>query len=93
MSLVPDPTAAAESAQALAELNRWLAGRRAEAAGEAAHHGALFASARDALANAAGVNLDDEMARLLEVERSYEATARLIATVDRLFDALLGAVR
>ena len=33
------------------------------------------------------------MARLLEVERSYEATARLIATVDRLFDALLGAVR
>ncbi len=30
MSLVPDPTAAAESAQALAELNRWLAGRRAE---------------------------------------------------------------
>ena len=30
MSLVPDPTAAAESAQSLAELNRWLAGLRAE---------------------------------------------------------------
>ncbi|WP_290888250.1 phosphoadenylyl-sulfate reductase [Arenimonas sp.] len=29
MSLVPDPTAAAESAQSLAELNRWLAGLRA----------------------------------------------------------------
>jgi phosphoadenosine phosphosulfate reductase len=30
MSLVPDPTAAAESRQALAELNQWLAGLRAE---------------------------------------------------------------
>ena len=30
MSLVPDPTAAAESAQSLAELNRWLSGLRAE---------------------------------------------------------------
>lgn len=29
MSLVPDPTTAAESAQSLAELNRWLAGLRA----------------------------------------------------------------
>lgn len=30
MSLVPDPTAAAESRQALTELNTWLAGRSAE---------------------------------------------------------------
>jgi phosphoadenosine phosphosulfate reductase len=30
MNLVPDPTAAAESRQALAELNAWLAGRSAE---------------------------------------------------------------
>ena len=30
MSLVPDPTAAAESAQSLAELNHWLAGLRAD---------------------------------------------------------------
>src|SRR5688572_17086825 len=30
MSLVPDPTAAAESRQALAELNQWLGGLRAE---------------------------------------------------------------
>lgn len=29
MSIVPDPTAAAESVQALAELNQWLAGRSA----------------------------------------------------------------
>jgi flagellar hook-associated protein 1 len=45
------------------------------------------------LASETGVSLDAEMARLLELERSYSASAKIISTVDAMYDALLSAVR
>lgn len=41
------------------------------------------------LQNETGVNLDFEMSRLIEVERSYQASARLIEVVDRLLATLI----
>jgi len=45
------------------------------------------------LANATGVNIDEEMSRLLEIERSYAAASKIITAVDRMLDDLLQAVR
>ncbi len=45
------------------------------------------------LAAETGVSLDAEMARLLELERSYSASAKIISVVDAMYDALLSAVR
>jgi flagellar hook-associated protein 1 FlgK len=42
--------------------------------------------------NEAGVNLDEEMSDLVVFQRAYTATARVISTVDEMFDALLNAV-
>ena len=42
--------------------------------------------------NEAGVNLDEEMSDLIIFQRAYSASARVISTVDELFDALLNAV-
>lgn len=39
-----------------------------------------------------GVSLDDETARMLEVEHAYQATAKLISTIDNMLSALLGAI-
>ncbi|MGV8854089.1 MAG: flagellar hook-associated protein FlgK [Devosia sp.] len=39
-----------------------------------------------------GVNLDSEMARLMELQNAYAANARVISVVKELLDALLGAV-
>lgn len=44
------------------------------------------------LSNATGVNIDDEMAYLLEVERTFQASAKIISTVDQMFGALLQSV-
>ena len=44
-----------------------------------------------ALQSETGVNLDFEMSRLLEVERAYQATARLLRTVDEMLETLLAA--
>ena len=45
------------------------------------------------LAAETGVSLDAEMARLLELERSYSASAKIIAVVDAMYESLLSAVR
>lgn len=42
--------------------------------------------------NEAGVNLDEEMSDLIIFQRAYSATARVISTVDEMFDTLLNAV-
>lgn len=44
------------------------------------------------LSNATGVNVDDEMAHLLEIERTFQASAKMISTIDQMFGALLEAV-
>ena len=45
---------------------------------------------RDAVS---GVNLDEEMTNLLKYQRSYQASAQVIATADALFQGLLTAVQ
>jgi flagellar hook-associated protein 1 FlgK len=40
-----------------------------------------------------GVNLDEEMARLVELQQAYSTAARLVAVTEQLFDELLGTVR
>ena len=40
-----------------------------------------------------GVNLDEEMARLVELQQAYSTAARLVAVTEELFDELLGTVR
>ncbi|MGL4406545.1 MAG: flagellar basal body rod C-terminal domain-containing protein, partial [Notoacmeibacter sp.] len=47
----------------------------------------------ESLAAETGVSLDSEMARLLELERSYSASAKIIAVVDAMYDTLFNAVR
>ncbi|GIL00212.1 MAG: flagellar hook protein FlgK [Alphaproteobacteria bacterium] len=52
----------------------------------------LKARLSDSLRLETGPNLDYEMSQLLEVERAYQASAKLIAAVDELIATLLAAV-
>ncbi|QXM24300.1 flagellar basal body protein [Elioraea tepida] len=70
---------------------------------QTAEHAAAKASAeserstRDLLANryadAVGVNLDQEMALLVQLQNAYQANARVLTTVQAVWDALLASVR
>ncbi|MBL8510067.1 MAG: flagellar hook-associated protein FlgK, partial [Betaproteobacteria bacterium] len=40
-----------------------------------------------------GVNLDEEAARLLQFQQAYQASAKIIATAEKVFDAILGLGR
>ena len=70
----------------------WLQQARQTASNEADYSATLLHRASESLSNATGVNLDEEMTILLEIERSYQASAKLIATIDSLFETLLAAV-
>ncbi|WP_420392717.1 flagellar hook-associated protein FlgK [Acuticoccus sp.] len=67
----------------------WLEKVRASASDVAAKERAILSGASDALSRASGVNMDDEYAQQLAIERSFAASARLLSIIDEMFDSLL----
>ena len=49
----------------------------------------VAAAAEAAVQTDAGVNLDEEMTNLLQYQRSYQASARVVSTVDAILDTLI----
>lgn len=49
--------------------------------------------ARDRLADAVGISVDREMALLVELQNAYLANARVLSTVQAMWDSLLASVR
>ncbi len=71
----------------------WFEGVRKDASSAAEGKEALATRTAEALSNATGVNVDMEMSLLLDLEHTYEASARLIKAVDDMLSSLLMAVR
>ncbi|RUM97532.1 flagellar hook-associated protein FlgK [Pseudaminobacter arsenicus] len=71
----------------------WFQGMRQEAWRATEAKEALAVRTAEALSNETGVNVDMEMSMLLDLEHSYQASARLISAVDEMLAALLAAVR
>ena len=71
----------------------WLEASRKAASGEADYQKTLLGRASDALSNAVGVNGDDETAQMLQLQRSYTASAKILTMVDDLLQTLLTAIR
>ena len=71
----------------------WLELQRKSASDEATYSQTLLERSADALSNVKGVNMDDEMSFMLQVERTFSASSKLISTVDEMLKDLLAAVR
>jgi flagellar hook-associated protein 1 FlgK len=69
----------------------WLQESRKSASADGDYKAALLERAYGALTKVTGVNLDEEMTLLLELERSYQASTRLVTTIDNMLAALLQA--
>jgi flagellar hook-associated protein 1 FlgK len=72
-------------------ISSFEAGRK-DASDAADNKNALMTRSAQALSNSTGVNIDEEMSMLLDLEHSYQASARMISTVDSMLGALLDAV-
>ena len=71
----------------------WLEETRRTADADASYQVAVRERASLALSHKTGVNVDEELSMLLELERSYEASARLMSAIDAMYAALLDAAR
>ena len=71
----------------------WLESLRSNANASAESKLALFDRLTQAHHSSTGVNIDEEMAILIDLEQSYEASARILAAVGEMLDQLLAAVR
>ncbi len=87
--LIDGQTAADAYANTLSAIGVRMQG--AAAAADTSSTVAQQASA--ALGGAVGVNLDEEAARLLQFQQSYQAAAKMLQTAQTMFDAILGVVR
>ena len=69
----------------------WISAQRQAASGQVTSTSALAASATTALSNATGVNLDDQLSSMLDIEHAYQASAQLMKTVSDMYSSLIQA--
>ncbi|MDX2202959.1 MAG: flagellar hook-associated protein FlgK [Hyphomicrobiaceae bacterium] len=67
----------------------WLQSQRQTSTTAADYNTTLQQRAADTLSKETGVNIDEEMTNMLQFERAYQASARLMNTIDALFQTLL----
>ena len=91
-----DPTSGGAARGSLADYATssvsWLEGSRQAASTAAADKDAAVTATTASLSSATGVNLDEQLSEMLDLEHSYQASAELMTTVKSMLDALLAAV-
>lgn len=71
----------------------WLSQLRKTTTAEASYRQTVADRAGEALSKETGVNLDDEMTKLLELERSYQASSKLVSVIGDMFQTFVQALR
>ncbi len=74
-----------------ASSNGWIEGQRQTASSESEQRSAFLNRATQALSGATGVSLDTEMSKMLDLERAYQGSAKLISVIDSMLQSLLQA--
>lgn len=67
----------------------WLQAQRKTATSNSEYSTTLQQRAVDALSKDTGINIDEEMTNMLQFERAYQASARIMTTIDSMFQTLL----
>jgi flagellar hook-associated protein 1 len=71
----------------------WLNSLQQKSSSSAELQKATSQRAANSLQSKTGVNIDEEMSAMLQLERSYQASAKLMTTVDQMIQSLLDAIR
>jgi flagellar hook-associated protein 1 FlgK len=66
----------------------WLEATRQSADNQNTYQSTLASQTSQSLSSETGVNLDDEMSKMLDLENSYQASAKLLTTIDNIFTVL-----
>ena len=69
----------------------WLEDIRSSSSTAADNKDAMLSRVTEAYSNSTGVNLDEELSLLLDLEHSYSASSKLLTTIDEMLKSLLNA--
>ncbi|KAA0699525.1 flagellar hook-associated protein FlgK [Neorhizobium sp. P12A] len=67
----------------------WVEGQRSSANTAAENTSAALTRSSDAYSNSTGVNLDEELTLMMDIEQSYKAGTKLLSAVNDMLQALL----
>ncbi|WP_158808106.1 flagellar hook-associated protein FlgK [Beijerinckia sp. L45] len=70
----------------------WIESSYQTATNAASLQSSLVSTATSALSNSTGVNLDDQMSQMLDIEHAYQASAQLLNTVGTMYTSLITAM-
>ncbi|MFA5950158.1 MAG: flagellar hook-associated protein FlgK [Hyphomicrobium sp.] len=70
----------------------WLQEARKVTDNEFQYRDTLFKRSSESHSKLTGVNIDEELATLLELERSYQTSSKLISVIDNLYNTLISAL-
>lgn len=71
----------------------WVEQGRSDSTAASTAADAVTSRATDALSRETGVNIDEEMSQLLSLEKSYQAAAKIMTTVNSMLGDLMDTVR
>ncbi|PZU81927.1 MAG: flagellar hook-associated protein FlgK [Shinella sp.] len=69
----------------------WVEEYRSDATTAAENTSAMLNRSEEAYSNTTGVNLDEELILLLDIEQSYKAASKLLSTIDEMLASLMEA--
>jgi flagellar hook-associated protein 1 len=88
-----DPTAGVDSSSSILDFASnsigWVESQRSAANTAAENTSAALSRSSDAYSNNTGVNLDEELTLLMDIEQSYKAGTKILSAVDEMLQALL----
>ncbi|WP_395698020.1 flagellar hook-associated protein FlgK [Methylocella sp.] len=70
----------------------WIESKYASAADASSYQDAVASAASTALSNDTGVNINDEMSKMLDLEQSFSASAKMLSAINDMFNALLNGI-
>ncbi|NLG77069.1 MAG: flagellar hook-associated protein FlgK, partial [Xanthomonadaceae bacterium] len=71
----------------------WLQEARKVADEGYAYQSTLFQRSYESFSNLTGVNLEEELALMLDLERSFQTSSKLVGVIDTMYNSLLAAIR
>ena len=90
-----DPTSGGSASASLAGYAAssvsWLEAARQTATATSTNRSAVVSETTTSLSSTTGVNLDDELSKMLDLEHAYQASAELMQTVKSMFGTLIAA--
>jgi flagellar hook-associated protein 1 FlgK len=88
-----DPTAGSDTSATLMDYSAssigWLEGQRSTATTAGENTSAALSRSSSAYSNATGVNLDEELTLMMDIEQSYKAGTKILNAVNEMLQAVL----